>query len=444
MKFQSRPRYEKGSTHRVVSPQDTIKRIEPYMRPIGVTRVADTTGLDTVGMHIFSAIRPTDGDLSGISVYNGKGLTKADSRAGAMMEAIERYRAESWIGRVYRGTYREMRAQHPEAGVMDPGTMTLQRRKAYDPKVSLEWVDAWDLLGDRPAFVAMNFVTCPYQGPASGVFYASSNGLASGNCLEEAVTHALAELIERDAYTIAMVRTELAGRFAQVLEQVLSAEESPLREETDVLFPSIDLATLPPPVRNLVAAAERNGAEIVLRDMSSDIGIPVFISYIRTWSADGTEFPGGGFGCDPNASIAAIRAITEAAQSRNVAIQGVREDARTVKAFPEGANLALWRRDDGVGSIPFDKVPSYQNDDILQDLNLMVERIRMAGVRQLYAVDLTDPQIPASVARVIAPELEAWFLTEFAPDACKLGWRASRYLVPQGPKTPAAPAAHEG
>src|SRR5438445_1452716 len=103
MKFQSRPRYEKGSTHRVISPQDTIKRIEPYMRPIGVTRVADTSGLDTVGMHIFSAIRPTDGDLSGISVYNGKGLTKADSRAGAMMEAIERYRAESWIGRVYRG-----------------------------------------------------------------------------------------------------------------------------------------------------------------------------------------------------------------------------------------------------------------------------------------------------------------------------------------------------
>ena len=439
MKFQSRIRFEAGSTHRIMPPEETAKRVEPFMRSIGVTRVADTTGLDTIGMHVFSAIRPTDGDLHGISVYNGKGLTKADSRAGAMMEAIERYRAETWLGTVHRGTYQEMRALHPESSVMDPASMRLQRKKPHDSSVSLEWVDGWDLLNERPALVAMNFVTCPYYGPEAGVFESSSNGLASGNCLEEAVTHALAELIERDAYTIAIVRSEVSDRFARMLEQVLAGADGPADPDGELLFPSVDLKTLPATVRNLVRMAERQGAEVVLRDMTSDIGIPTFIAFMRTRSADGTEFPAGGFGCDPNSTIAAIRAITEAAQSRNVAIQGVREDARAVKPLPEGGTLALWRRDDGARAIPFQRVPTFQNDDILDDLNLMLGRLKAVGVREAYAVDLSDPRVPANVARVIVPELEAWFLTGFSPESCRLGERASRYLTPQAAPTPAAP-----
>jgi len=76
-------------------------------------------------------------------------------------------------------------------------------------------------------------------------------------------------------------------------------------------------------------------------------------------------------------------------------------------------------------------VPSYHNDDILEDLNLLVERITAVGITEAYAVDLTDPQIPASVARVLVPEAESWFLNDFKPAACRLGWRASRYLGPE-------------
>lgn len=437
MRFQSRIRFESGSTHRIMTPQETIKRIEPFMRQIGVTRVSDTTGLDTIGMHIFSAIRPTDGDLNGISVYNGKGLTKADSKAGAMMEAIERYRAESWLGRVQRGTYREISALHPDVSVMDPASMRLQRSRPYDDSVALDWAEGWDLLNERPALVAMNFVTCPYHGPLRGVFDSSTNGLASGNCLEEAVTHALAELIERDAYTIAMVRLELVERFARAVDQTVTGRESALPkpaelpEHGEAIVPTIDLETLPPQVRNLAHMAQRQGAEVLLRDMTSDLGIPTFIAFMRTRNADGTEFPAGGFGCDPNAAIAAIRALTEAAQGRNVCIQGVREDAKAVKPLPPGGTRALWRRDDGVGRIPFEKVVTHQNEDILDDLKLMIGRLKEAGVKQAYAIDLTDPEIPASVARVVVPEMESWFLTGFAPETCRLGWRAARYLVPR-------------
>lgn len=426
MKFQTRPRFESGASHRIMPPEQTIKRVRPYMRHIGVTRVADTTGLDNLGMHIFSAIRPTDMDLDGISVFNGKGLTKADSHAGAMMEAIERYRAESWLGPVYHGTYAQMVAAHPEAKVMDPESMRLQRRKPFDPSTPLDWVDGWDLINDRPALVATTFVLCPYRGPAQAVWESSSHGLASGNCIEEAVTHALAEVIERDSYTIAMVRTELAPRFTQVLDRIVTHECGPL-VDTDELFPCIDLTTLPAKVQRLVRTAERAGAEVMLRNMSSDMDIPVFLAFLRTVDENGVPFPTGGFGCDPNPTIAAIRAITEAAQGRNVMIQGVREDAKAIKQRPHKVTRVLW--DPSEHTVPFDSVPSYHNDDILDDLKLMIERIQAVGITEAYAVDLTDPEIPASVARVLVPEAECWFITDFKPDTCRLGWRAGRYLV---------------
>jgi ribosomal protein S12 methylthiotransferase accessory factor len=410
-----------------MAPQDTIRRISPYMRGIGVTRIADTTGLDTLGMHIFSAIRPTDADLDGISVYNGKGLTKADSRAGAMMEAIERYRAESWLGEIYHGTYQDMCHQHPEARVMDPATMRLQRRKPYDPELSLNWVDGWDLLNDAPAIVAMNFVLCPYRGPGRGIWMSSTNGLASGNCIEEAVCHALAELIERDAYTIAMVRTELSARFERLVEQVMTSQELPLRADAEPLYRCVDLTTLPPKVRNLVRLAERADTGVLLRNVTSDLGIPTFLAFLFSSDGNGEEFSAAGFGCDPNATIAAIRAITEAAQGRNVSIQGVREDARAVKPLPPDSDWVLWRKDDEY-SMPFQAVATTENDDILADVDLMVGTLRSAGIKDAYAVDLSDPGIPASVARVIVPELESWFLNDFSPESCRLGWRAGRYL----------------
>ena len=438
MKFQQRVRFEAGSTHRIEKPENTIRRIQPFMGRIGVTRISDTTGLDTVGMPIFSAIRPTDADLAGISVYNGKGLTKADSKAGAMMEAIERYRGESWLGRTYRGTFREMERLHPDAHVMDPDAMRLQRRRPLDTSLSLEWVDAWELLEDRPALVAMNFVLCPYRGPGHGVFESSTNGLASGNCLEEGVVHALAEVIERDAYTIAMVRTELTSRFDQLVEHLVTGEDRPFDDAVSDLFPCIDLDTMPPQVRALVRKAQRAGAHVMFRDITSDIGIPTFIAFLRSQNADGSEFVSGGFGCDPNSTIAAIRAITEAAQGRNVCIQGVREDAKAVRPLKPGGERNLWRGD-GVITVPFDRVSTYQNDDILDDLNLIVGRLKAVGAREAYAVDLSDPEIPATVIRVVVPDMESWFLTDFAPGTCRLGWRASRYLDGQR----AVPAAGE-
>ena len=54
-----------GGTHRVLPPRDTLAKIEPHLSAIGVTRCADVTDLDRIGIPVFCAIRPLGKMISG-------------------------------------------------------------------------------------------------------------------------------------------------------------------------------------------------------------------------------------------------------------------------------------------------------------------------------------------------------------------------------------------
>ena len=83
---------------------------------------------------------------------------------------------------------------------------------------AIEWVLGFDLVGRSPTFVPLNSVICPYA-PCQGasLFYSSSNGLASGNTLEEALCQALCEVNERDAVAIYDARTRLRAQVRTLL-----------------------------------------------------------------------------------------------------------------------------------------------------------------------------------------------------------------------------------
>src|SRR5690242_3809749 len=57
------PAYRFG-TRRAVSPTETLRRIRPLLRPAGITRLADVTGLDWIGIPVYQAIRPNSRTLS--------------------------------------------------------------------------------------------------------------------------------------------------------------------------------------------------------------------------------------------------------------------------------------------------------------------------------------------------------------------------------------------
>src|SRR5262249_42558185 len=73
-------------THRAAAPAETLRRFGPCMASVGITRLADITGLDAIGLPVFVAIRPTSRALS---TAQGKGLDRDAAKASAMMESIE-------------------------------------------------------------------------------------------------------------------------------------------------------------------------------------------------------------------------------------------------------------------------------------------------------------------------------------------------------------------
>jgi len=79
VKLRSRvPKVNGSGVHREFTAADTYRRVAPYLRRAGVTRVADITWLDRIGIPVYNAISPRSNDV--ISVYNGKGLTRSTRR----------------------------------------------------------------------------------------------------------------------------------------------------------------------------------------------------------------------------------------------------------------------------------------------------------------------------------------------------------------------------
>lgn len=420
-------KWSHDGTHRVISPSATYKRVRGFLSQIGVTRLADTSGLDPLNLPVYSAIRPMDSD-PGIAVYNGKGDTKIQSKVGAVMEAIERYSGESWHGARVRGTYTELR----EAGypVINPELMFLQNRHAYHQGTTeLEWGPGWDLVTREGVWIPLNFLTCPYTGIHPDMWYSSTNGLASGNTIEEAICHALAELIERDGYTIAVVRTQLIPRMRDVIRQWQEGQPMVINRVVEPeLYPNVRLETTPPRVHRLISHIQERGGQVWLKDITTDIGLPSFIGSIYTGTGNSTPLAAGGFGAHLNSEVAAIRALTEAVQGRNVQIQGAREDATKYHGVIQpNHGTVLWCADTE-RMIDFSDIPSTTNGDILDDIEDMLARLQAVGIQHIYVADLTDPALDVPVVRAIIPELECWFLTDFDPERTILGTRAQRYL----------------
>ncbi|MEV7028408.1 YcaO-like family protein, partial [Kitasatospora sp. NPDC093558] len=80
-----------SGTHRVCPPEQTWERIAPLLSGFGVTRIADITWLDDIGIPVYQAIRPNGRYLS---VFQGKGIDRISAKVSAAMEAIERWHGE--------------------------------------------------------------------------------------------------------------------------------------------------------------------------------------------------------------------------------------------------------------------------------------------------------------------------------------------------------------
>ena len=89
--------------------EETFDVIRPYLREAGVTRIADITGLDNVGVPTTLAFRP---NATTIACSSGKGLSLAAALVSGAMEAIEIQAAETVSLPSVHASYKEIASNY--------------------------------------------------------------------------------------------------------------------------------------------------------------------------------------------------------------------------------------------------------------------------------------------------------------------------------------------
>jgi ribosomal protein S12 methylthiotransferase accessory factor len=378
-------------TQRAAPLDETLARIEPKVPAAGITRVADITNLDRIGIPVFSCIRPT-AEAGAITVYNGKGATVEESRISAIMEGIERYSSELHDRKVHFAPYMEMFAH---GRVLDPKDLILPENS--DLERALPWVEGFDIANDDEAvFVPAHAVFHPLPRTYRQLFRTNTNGLASGNTMEEAIFHALCEVIERDAWSLVEASRDTGASVINI-------------DDTACLG-----------MQKKFADAK---VEVRVRDITSDIGIPTMAAVADDVLLKDPMLLTIGIGTHTSARIAVMRALTEVAQSRLTQIHGAREDTtiaelRKKMGYDRAKRInAYWFRDNGVED--YNRIASCDSDDFLTDIRFIIEALRKQGLDRVIVVDLTREEIAIPVVRVIVPGLEI-----FAMDPERRGQRA--------------------
>src|SRR5918997_4714078 len=204
--LQSRQKWTVNGTSRIMPAQETLERVSSVSQKIGVTRLADITNMDRLGIPNYSAILPGTEDY--IWVYSGKGTNRQNAKASALMESIERYCSlpSGNNGRRYiRGTAKELSKSYI---VIHPDDMIEPLNFQYSERMIMDYLEGVDLFTKKEVLVPAPLVLFRYSPSAPSVnpfAFHHTNGLASGNVLEEAICHALCEVIERDATSLAEV-----------------------------------------------------------------------------------------------------------------------------------------------------------------------------------------------------------------------------------------------
>jgi ribosomal protein S12 methylthiotransferase accessory factor len=359
---------------RARAPEDTFAHVASALPGLGITRVAKQTGLDRIGIPVYAALRPNALTLAS---SQGKGIDDSAARTSATMEAIEfafaeKPRVDVVVAKATGNPVFDV------TGFLPIGT-------SLDADAPVRFTTGTLLWSGRSVLVPYDLVDLDETASEIANLNRSSNGLASGNTREEAILHGLLELIERDATTLAALMGGTA-RFGR---------------------PIVPQSLADPMVDRLVDQIEAAGFEFWIFDQTTDIGVPVFQAVIGDPSRNyWRHFDlATGYGCHPNAARAAIRAVTEAAQTRVTNIAGARDDFWPAEYRLEAyADLVMVLREHPPGHQPPPGVGLGLSTSTLMGVTL--EALQRAGCEEPLAVHLGGEELGIAVTRVFSADLE--------------------------------------
>jgi YcaO-like protein with predicted kinase domain len=383
-------------THRARQPAEMLAAVRPLLATAGVTRLANITGLDRIGIPVYVGARPNARILSQSA---GKGITPELAELSAAMEGIELFHAEFANLPTLDQTYAELAREHH---VVEVDQLPLSRYSLFSPINAEQWTLGWDLMQSQEVGVPLDCVVLPVRTAAPSKlfsFQTTSNGVASGCELVEALAVGLLEVIERDSVAASKGAAEWFGR----------------------PIPRVDLKTAGayPLAHELLGKLEDGGVQPLVYDCTVDTRVTVFMTLLydtrerRVGLAEGS-----GAHLDPE--LALVRSLTEAAQSRTVAIAGARDD----RCEPDLLRIRLTDSRSRIEelesqscSVDLREYTTVAAATFREDVDCILERLVEAGFRRALALDLTLPEFSEtlSVVRVIIPGMDGPGVERYGP-----------------------------
>lgn len=395
-----------GNESRAAARSDLAKKIcqLPYKRLLeyGISSYRSITNLDIIGIPVYVAYRPL---ATTISVTAGKNADDLLACAGSIIEGLEFWAAENPNTQMRLCSYAQLVAdkQDYDYELLELQAYPLARDNILDEHTPVAW-EIVDKIGLRPdnaptrAWMPSHMVWLHDRAKQQFLdVQQSSNGLASGVTLEDALLQAFYELVERDSWTCTQFVRETLGT-------------PPVR---------IPLIDLPPELEWSISLIRKAGLYPFVYQCGNDLDIPVLGCSL--FGTDGVGYFAG-YGCHLNPRVAAQRAILESVQSRACYISGARDDLYR-------RDFLLLKQADSKRMISLlEKLPpcqphwpsfaggfaadGYQFQNSGEEFRTLLQMLRSHGIDQLYYRVLRVEEfddLNLTIVKAIAPQLEGVF-----------------------------------
>ena len=298
--------------------------------------------------------------------YFGKGLSTNQNIASACFEFFERYNARmSHDDEILESSFDEV-----SDFAIDPQRFSLAESFNFHRAKKIDWIWGYSFSQKRPVLVPANLVFCPYiaSGIEKYIGISDSNGLASGNNIEEAILHGLLEVIERDQVTVS--------------------------EYNRLPFKRVIPESIPKGCNPTIDRLADEGFEVYILSGTTDIPVPFIAVFLHC-----KKNPSNcsvAFGCHSDPALALERALTEA-----------------IQLLPPSVNHKKWLQSGATqyylsnlkDEIHFDALKNIATTDIKENIEILLSCLKEID-SEVIVVDLTQPDIPFPSVRILATKLQ--------------------------------------
>lgn len=347
---------------RMATQEETWHKVRSHIHHAGILTGILRLDKPIQGLTTFQVISADPLGNNRYRAHSGKGMTDAQNKISGSVEAIERYCAKFALLDPFR---REITASYDELGrsAIHPARFQIGIANFTDRK-KIKWVPAWSLKHNRSYFVPLEYVSLIPFG---------SNGLASGNCMEEAILHGIFEMVERDVYMIMDLQ--------------------------EMVMPDLDTRSITDKrVVHILKQLNKSGFSYHVKIIKNDLNIPAFGMYITGKIPQGTGYAHA-VCAHLDRDIALSRTVTEAVQQFPKVSTGLRWlDKNTDHYTKKGSDTFVIK-----------DIPSFKKHDLKENINRCLTLLDNLGL-EVLVVDHSLPGLDFSVVRVLIPGLQPiWF-----------------------------------